>query len=227
MSAIVRLRAFWASVRPRTRRGRVLAVATVLAGSAVLSVVLFVGAAMAWSPYLDFSLHRDVNAKAWAALDISFASSSTCAKCHTTEATRLASGGHADIGCQSCHGPLEDHVAAGEQADSQTVAVAVPTDDTCVRCHTMADGRPASQTVIIPTLHYVPTCLACHDPHTTVANPPPVVMHPLDGLPPCLTCHGPDGFKARSLRHPTVTTDEACLDCHAPGRGPADVEEVP
>lgn len=227
MNAVDRLRAFWASVRPRTRRGRLAGIAMILGGSALMSVVLFAGAVMAWSPYLEFSLHRDVDARSWAVLDVSFTSSSTCAQCHATEATRLASGSHAAIGCQSCHGPLEDHVAAGEQANSQTVAVAVPTDETCIRCHTMAEGRPTTQAVIVPTQHYVATCLACHDPHTSVANPPPVVLHPLDDLPPCLTCHGPEGFKARSLRHPVVTTDEACLDCHAAGRGPADVETVP
>lgn len=200
-----------------------LAAVVVLLGSAVMSVVLYVGAAMAWSPYLQFSLNPEVDARSWAAIDVSFASSSSvCAQCHEPEATRLASGGHAAIGCQSCHGPLQAHVAAGEQAGSESVAVAVPTDETCVRCHVQAEGRPATQAEIIPPEHYVSTCLACHDPHTSIANRPPVVMHPLDDLPPCLTCHGPEGFKARNQRHPVVVADEACLDCHAPGRGPGD-----
>lgn len=229
MNATARLRAFWASVRPRTRRGRVIAVTAVLVGSAVMSVMLYVGVAMAWSPYLEFSLNPEVNARSWAALDISFASSSsTCQQCHEPEATRLAGGSHAGIGCQSCHGPLQAHVEAGEQADSESVTVAVPTDETCVRCHVATEGRPATQTEIIPVQHYVSTCLACHDPHTAVANRPPVVMHPLQNLPPCLTCHGPEGFKARNQRHPVVTEDEACLDCHAAGRGPeADTTVTP
>jgi hypothetical protein len=222
VNAIARLRAYWVSVRPRTRRGRVLAAASIVGGAAVMSAALFAGAVMAWSPYLDFSLHRDVDARSWAALDVSFASASTCARCHASEATRLTVGSHAEIGCQSCHGPLAAHVVAGEDADSDTVSVAVPTDDTCVRCHVKTDGRPVTQTEIIPVQHYVSTCLACHDPHTAIANRPPVVMHPLDDLPPCLTCHGPEGFKARNQRHPVVAGDEACLDCHAAGRGPED-----
>jgi hypothetical protein len=224
VSARARIRAFWASVRPQTGRERALAVIAVLAGSAVLSVVLFAGAAMAWSPYLDFSLHRDVDARSWAGLEVSFASSSTCARCHATEATKLTVGSHSDIGCQSCHGPLQAHVEAGDQADITTVAVAVPTSETCVRCHVMTEGRPATQAEIVTVQHYVPECLSCHDPHTAMANRPPVVVHPLDNLPPCNTCHGPEGFKARNVRHPVVESDEVCLSCHAAGRGPEDDE---
>jgi len=220
VSTIDRLRELWASVRPRTRRGRILAVVSIVGGSLLLSVALFAGAVMAWSPYLDFSLHRDVDARSWAALDLSFASSSTCARCHEPESARLLSGSHATIGCQSCHGPLQAHVDAGDDANASTVAVAVPTNEVCVRCHVFTEGRPDAQAQIVSIQHYVSECLACHDPHTSIANRPPVVLHPLDNLPPCLTCHGPDGFKARNQRHPVVETDEACLDCHAAGRGP-------
>lgn len=218
-----RLRRLWASVRPRTRRGGILAVVGILAGAAVLSVVMVAGAAMAWSPYLDFSLHRDVDAKQTATLAMSFASSSTCAACHQPQAAKLASNSHAGIGCQSCHGALLAHTIASKSPDASTVKIAVPTDEVCVRCHVQATGRPAGLRSIIPSQHYVSNCLACHDPHTAIANRPPVVQHPLDKLPPCLTCHGPEGFKARNQRHPAGTTDDkACLDCHAAGRGPAD-----
>lgn len=216
-----KIRRFWASVRPRTRRGRVLATAGVLGGAAVIAVVLFAGAAMAWDPYLDFALHRDSNAKQWAALPMTFADSSACAKCHLPEASRLASNAHAGIGCQSCHGALLAHVEAGQSASKSDVQIKVPTDEVCVRCHAAAEGRPASFKTIVPADHYVGQCLQCHDPHTARAEHPPVVSHPLDNLPPCLTCHGPDGFKARSERHPTgVLTDQECLQCHAQGRGP-------
>jgi hypothetical protein len=203
-----------------------MAVAAIAAGAGALSIALFVGAAMAWNPYADYSLHRDVDARAWAALEPRFASSSSvCGTCHTTESAKLASASHAAIGCQSCHGPLGDHVLAGEQAAADSVPVAVPTDEVCVRCHVQADGRPVGTYQIMPAEHYVAACLACHDPHTTNANPPPVVEHPLDNLPPCLTCHGPEGFKARNQRHPVVESDASCLDCHAPGRGPSGDEE--
>ena len=216
-----RIRRLWDSVRPRTRRGRVAAVVSVLGGAAVLAVVLFAGAAMAWDPYLDFALHPDSNAKQWAALSMTFADSSVCEKCHVPEASRLASHSHADIGCQSCHGALLAHASAGSNASKADVMIKVPTDEVCVRCHAAAEGRPTSIKTIVPANHYVGQCLQCHDPHTAWAQHPPVVSHPLNNLPPCLTCHGPDGFKARNERHPTgLLTDQECLKCHGAGRGP-------
>jgi hypothetical protein len=219
-----RLRRFWASVRPRTRRGRILATASVVGGAAVLALVMFAGAAMAWNPYVDFALHRDSNAKQWAALDMSFADSSVCIKCHLTEASRLASHTHADIGCQSCHGALLSHAEAGDNASKTDVLIKTPTDEVCVRCHAAAEGRPAAFKTIVPADHYVGQCLQCHDPHTDFANHPPVVSHPLDNIPTCLTCHGPDGFKARNERHPAgLLTDQECLKCHEAGRGPQQI----
>ena len=216
-----KIRRFWESVRPRTRRGRLVAGLVVLGGAAVLAVAIFAGAAMAWNPYLDFALHRDSNAKQWATLPMTFADSSACLKCHSTEADRLASNAHAEIGCQSCHGALLAHVEAGENASKSDVMIKVPTDEVCIRCHAAAEGRPAGFNTIVPANHYVGQCLQCHDPHTTIAQRPPVVTHPLANLPPCLTCHGPDGFKARNERHPTgLLTDQECLQCHAAGRGP-------
>jgi predicted CXXCH cytochrome family protein len=216
-----RLRRFWASVRPRTRRGRVIAAAAVAGGAVVLAIAIFAGAAMAWDPYLDFALHPDSNAKQWAALDMTFADSSVCASCHHAEAGRLDSNAHSGIGCQSCHGPLLAHAEAGQNASKSDVLIKVPTDEVCVRCHAAAEGRPAAFKTIVPADHYVGQCLQCHDPHTSIAEHPPVVSHPLDNLPPCLTCHGPDGFKARNQRHPTgLLTDQECLLCHAEGRGP-------
>jgi hypothetical protein len=219
-----KLRRFWASVRPRTRRGRLIASAAILGGAAVLAVAIFAGAAMAWNPYLDFALHRDSNAKQWATLTMSFADSSACIKCHVTEASRLIGNNHSAIGCQSCHGALLEHVEAGDNASKADVLIKVPTDEVCIRCHAAAEGRPADFKTIVPADHYVGQCLQCHDPHTTLAQHPPVVSHPLDNLPPCLTCHGPDGFKARNERHPSgLLTDQECLQCHQAGRGPEQI----
>lgn len=226
MNARDRLSGFWASVRPRTRRGGTIAAAAILAGAAMLAVGIVAGAAMAWNPYLEYSLDNTVDARGWAGHEMTFASSDQCAECHEAEAAAAVSASHEGIGCQSCHGPLLEHVEAGEDADSNSVAVAVPTDVVCVRCHVQAEGRPAGLREIIPTQHYVSVCIQCHEPHSAIANRPPIVEHPLDDLPPCLTCHGPEGFKARNQWHPAGTSDDKpCLDCHAPGRGPL-VDEV-
>jgi hypothetical protein len=215
------LRRFWASVRPRTRRGAVLATLAVVAGSGLLAVGLFVGATMAWSPYLDSVVHPDSNPRAWAALEPAFAPSGICADCHAPQAEKAASANHEGIGCASCHGPALDH--AVEAAATPAVALSeleTPTDDLCVRCHAAVVGRPENLRQVEIGAHYVRECLQCHDPHTGLSRRPPVVLHPLEHLPACVTCHGEDGFKARNQRHPADLPDESCMDCHAAGRGP-------
>jgi hypothetical protein len=208
-------------VRPRTRRGGFLAATLVVAGAAVLSVAFLVGGAMAWNPYLDYTLNRDANAREWAGLGVEYTSSASCAECHEPQQAKLVEFTHDEIGCQSCHGALAEHAEAGDEATSEQVAVRVPEDGVCVSCHTQVTGRPEGVRQIVPALHYVSSCLECHDPHTGVANRPPVVLHPLHDLPPCLTCHGPEGFKARNQRHPAGSEDDLrCMACHAPGRGP-------
>lgn len=197
-----------------------MAVAAVLGGSALLAVAFLAGAVIAWSPYVQSDVHPDTNPRQWAALEPAFAGAGLCATCHVVEATRLASARHEGIGCESCHGPLRTHALASSATLARTANPVVPTDAVCVRCHAAASGRPDGLLQITPGEHYVLRCLQCHDPHTGISHRPPVVLHPLDNLPPCITCHGPDGFKARSQRHPVVTDDERCLDCHAPGRGP-------
>ena len=222
MTATDRARAFWASVRPRTRRGAVVAIATIVGGAAVLSVALTVAASMAWSPYLTFDLDRESNPRAWAANTLSFAGSSTCAECHEPQGLAAVAKPHADVACESCHGPLAEHAASSPEPGSALIGVEEPTDDDCLRCHAAADGRPVALKTIDQRQHFKPVCLECHDPHTAVAMRPPVVRHPLDDLPPCVVCHGPEGFKARNQRHPDeATNDAACLECHAPNRGPA------
>jgi hypothetical protein len=219
----LRLRRFWDSVRPRTRRGAFIAAGAILGGAAALSVVLAVGVTMAWSPYLRYSLDNTVNARQWAGMQLSYTASSTCQACHEPEHSALVLASHRDIGCQSCHGALLEHAEAGDEATSQQVPVRVPTDEVCLRCHTAATGRPTGFRQILPGQHYVAECLECHEPHVGTANRPPVVLHPLDNLPPCLTCHGPEGFKTRNQRHPAGTSDDTrCLECHAAGRGPAE-----
>jgi cytochrome c554/c'-like protein len=213
----------WASVRPRTRRGTALAVIAIVGAAAALSVALFVGAAMAWSPYLTFDLDRASNPRAQAAYPLTLAGSATCTGCHASEAAAVAANPHDGVACESCHGTATVHVDASPVPEAPAVAgLRVPENADCARCHAAADGRPATLAVVNPWQHYEPVCLECHDPHTSVAVRPPAVRHPLDDLPPCITCHGPDGFMARTARHPAATTDDAgCLACHGPNRGPA------
>lgn len=212
---------FWSSVRPRTRRGALLAATAILGASVVLAVVFLAGAMMAWSPYVESVARPESNPRAWAALELSYGDAAMCRRCHEQVFDKATSASHSGIGCESCHGASIEH-ALSDPAGDEPTALAVPTDELCVRCHVSAVGRPASVRQIVPDDHYVDACLQCHDPHTAISRRPLVVLHPLDNLPPCVTCHGPEGFKARNQRHPEVEGDEPCLACHAAGRGPED-----
>jgi hypothetical protein len=218
-----RLSTFWASVRPRTRRGAALAAVAVLAGAGAVSIALTVGAAMAWSPYVTYSLDRESNARDWAHYELAYAGRGTCATCHEPQVATVAANPHRGVACESCHTPLAAHVeeAEGAPPDAQLASLEEPTNASCKTCHLDAAGRPAGFPVVDQWQHYKPVCLECHDPHTGISMAPPAVLHPLAKLPPCITCHGPDGFKARNQRHPDEATDDAaCLECHARGRGP-------
>jgi hypothetical protein len=59
-----RIRAFWASVKPRTRRGYGIAIAAIVGSAAALSIAMTVALAMAWSPYVTFDLDRQSNPRA-------------------------------------------------------------------------------------------------------------------------------------------------------------------
>jgi len=217
-----RAKQFWVSVRPRTRREATLGLAGIGAAAAALAIVFFAGAMVLWSPYVESVVRPDGNPRTWAALTPTYAGSSLCPRCHAVESTKASTAAHAGIGCESCHGALGDHALASPGTPEMEARLAVPKDQICTTCHVTTEGRPATVRQIVPADHYVRFCLQCHDPHSALARRPPVVLHPRANLPPCVTCHGPDGFKARNQRHPTVASDELCLDCHASGRGPED-----
>ena len=216
------LAGFWLSVRPRSRRGGVIGLATIVGGSVLLAVVFFVGATVAWSPYLESSVHPDANARTWAGLAHTYTDAAVCRRCHEPEAVKAASAEHAGIGCESCHGALFEHALASPGTPEAKVKLGTPTDDLCIRCHASAAGRPEAIRQVVLADHFVAVCLQCHDPHTAISRRPPIVQHTLENLPPCITCHGPEGFKARNQRHPVVSGDAPCLDCHAAGRGQKD-----
>lgn len=212
-----------AGAGPTRRRGALRAAAVIAGLGAIFAVVLFVGAAAVLSFADEYGFRPERDAATWRALTPAYGDISLCAKCHAKEYDKLTSATHAGIGCESCHGPLGAHALASPGTGAARLAVAVPTDAVCVKCHVAVVGRPAAFRQIVPADHYTSLCLQCHDPHTGISRRPPIVQHPLDRLPPCVTCHGPDGFKARAQRHPTVSSDDkVCLACHLAGRGPTD-----
>jgi len=217
MNRVARL---WESVRPRTRRGAILATISIVAGAAAVSVALTVGVTMAWSPYVTYDLDRESNARDWAHYELAYADTATCVDCHEPQVATVKANPHQGVACESCHAPLAPHVTEAAASPATLTELERPTDESCQACHLDAAGRPAGFPVVDTWQHYKPVCLECHDPHTGISMKPPAVLHPTAKLPKCVTCHGDDGFKARNQRHPDATTDDAaCLECHARGRG--------
>ena len=217
MTRLPGLRSLWQSVRPRTPRETLEGTGLIAGGAVAIAIVLFgvlwVGLAMA-APYLEVTLHPERNAQALAGLELTYAGVATCTACHEPEVTRLVTSRHAEIGCESCHGALNSHAMSspGPEAD---YLIETPSAELCVRCHEQTTGRPESFAQVEVADHYIDTCLACHNPHSGVSMKPPVVMHPIDGLPTCITCHADGAFKAREIRHPQASEDDAaCIACH-------------
>lgn len=91
-----------------------------------------------------------------------FAGRAACAECHGEPAEALAAGGHAAIGCESCHGALAAHAAE----PAEIPGFAATARALCVQCHAMNRARPAGHPQVEPVSHAEGgACTDCHDAH--------------------------------------------------------------
>lgn len=92
-----------------------------------------------------------------------YAGRAACADCHEGDATTLAGGAHAAVGCESCHGPLAAHAAEPESSR----AGAIREIELCGLCHAANPARPQGhpQVEIDPHREGSP-CTECHDSHS-------------------------------------------------------------
>jgi hypothetical protein len=180
----------------------------------VVAVVAVVGIAGVTWAYGEYGFHPEENAASWAALAPSYANSAACRSCHAEHYGQWQASKHAEITCESCHGPLAAHAA-----DPKTAPTVVnPTTEQCVTCHQEATGRPVGFPQVSLTEHYPGvTCLQCHNPHTTIAQAPVKVTHSLANLPTCVTCHGSTALHPFPAGH-QESTDTVCLGCHKPAQ---------
>ncbi len=202
-------RALGALLRPRAiRTARSAARISILV--VVASVVLASAAFAASRLYREFGAPRAaVSAQSWADRAVRY-QPGTCAACHESEASTAASSRHATVRCETCHGTPEGR--PGSQ--NVHVAIAMPTSDVCITCHTSVTGRPVRIAMVARADHYPNAdCLGCHDPHAATAAAPPEITHPLADLPACTTCHNPEGLKKMPSGHELVE-DSVCLTCH-------------
>jgi hypothetical protein len=117
------------------------------------------------------------------ALPMTYGGNESCESCHPRELEVLAGPGHWKLSCESCHGPLIDHVRDDEKVGTAIVVVESPRQ--CLNCHSEQINRPED----FPQYRYQHGermvrrhksrrggryCLDCHDPHAPEV-PGPVI----------------------------------------------------
>jgi hypothetical protein len=165
-----------------------------------------------------------------------------CFSCHTTgavdgarfEPDRLVAG----IGCEACHGPGENHLAAVRAKNFKELQIFNParldsidlTQDVCGSCHMSFDKvmmlpdqgglnniRFQPYRVFKSGAHFMEdarlSCVACHDPHDKTRHDAAYY----DSR--CLACHvsspsSPKTPERSAAPCPTATTK--CVTCHMP-----------
>jgi hypothetical protein len=93
---------------------------------------------------------------------LSYAGQDTCAMCHDDQAKARASGKHAHVACEACHGPLAKHAD-----DPGSVTPKLPdVADLCRRCHEKDAAKPRDFPQVVTAEHSGgAACNSCHQPH--------------------------------------------------------------
>jgi hypothetical protein len=113
--------------------------------------------------------YRGANSEEMEKLPLIHGGNDSCQSCHEEEHENLTSFGHKTLNCESCHGPLVDHV----QGDKKT-ADAIVMDESngqCLNCHSELISRPkdfpqfTSEVRRHEAKREDTSCLKCHDAH--------------------------------------------------------------
>lgn len=152
--------------------------------------------------------------------------SAACIKCHEDEATLHKKDVHANVHCESCHGPGGKHCQEQDKVaitrpDAKPLVVA--TNQTqCLTCHRRLEARPASFPQVDVKAHYAmlhlkntnTACTSCHEPHEPLVLDKDIHearLHPLVNR--CVDCHKHEMDKkaAKPSDHPDLFE---CAHCH-------------
>lgn len=178
----------------------------------------------------------------------------TCLTCHQDQAydgtaharTADARTPAATQGCESCHGPGEEHVNGGGDASkirrfTRGGASPAETSDTCTTCHNRGEhalwegsqheGRdvtcttchsvhdPQSETKQLKAKDQRALCATCH--RDKIAKLDRSGHMPVrEGKLQCTTCHNVHGTTNVRLLRKGDSVAELCTSCHAEKRGP-------
>jgi len=151
------------SRKPRLRDKAPFRVALILL--AVIAAFIIVRELTVPKSWGEYGYYRGDNVAEWASRDQNFASGNEAcgtAKCHAQEVEYTAKAEHGQMNCQSCHGPLLDHVKKPNAALQKIVGNA----ELCGACHRQLAGRDDKiRTVQIGQHSGGLDCTRCHDPH--------------------------------------------------------------
>lgn len=154
-------------------------------------------------------------------------------------------------GCESCHGPGSEHVAAGGDKDkifSFTGLSRTASSKHCLECH----GENIAQRHSGDSAHLGNQvgCLDCHSPHHAAEGEHLLVKRQPDlcyschaseraqfarpyrhrvneGLVECSDCHSMHGASTAGQVRETASGDAACFRCHSEKQGPFVYEHLP
>jgi ABC-type nickel/cobalt efflux system permease component RcnA len=95
---------------------------------------------------------------------ISYAGQDACVMCHDDEAKARASGRHAHVSCEACHGPQDAHATADDPSAHKPALPDVA--NLCRRCHEKDAAKPPNFPQVVTVEHSGGAlCTACHQPH--------------------------------------------------------------
>jgi tetratricopeptide (TPR) repeat protein len=147
-----------------------------------------------------------------------------CLNCHTTN-PRAVLAGHgpeaadASIGCEQCHGPGANHLAAVAASfsdpaiDSSSTARPAEVDRMCAKCHGNHQpervGRPRTDPIWYRFQSVSLGWSRCYNES--------------DGAMGCITCHDPHS----KLETSAAWYEARCLSCHGAAAAPAEAPSAP
>jgi hypothetical protein len=145
---------------PRFRHaGHLVRLAVALAAGIVLFLV--VQRLLVPPTFGRYGHYRAASVEEVAARPVRFAGQGACVECHTDQAQVRASGKHAHISCEACHGALAAH--AEDASSKPQLPAVVPL---CTRCHEADAAKPVKFAQVKTAEHSGgAACNDCHQPH--------------------------------------------------------------
>lgn len=145
---------------------------------------------------------------------------SACGLCHEEVVAAFDRTPHArapawdpETGCESCHGPGEEHIDAGGDPEAIVRPWLLPPTEAsagCLTCHRRREGHFLAGRAL-HALNDV-GCLDCHSPHRAADD-----LLVSDPLELCSGCHAATAARFGMPRaHPLDERGEACVACHDP-----------